>query len=341
MASIKERESGYWQAKVRRKGWPTQSKTFSTKTAAETWARAVESEMDKGMFISRAAAERTTVKELAKKYREEFAPHHYRGKAWEVKLKHLEDRLGSYSLAALTPEVVAGYRDGRLKDPDPRHKDSRTAPHVSGATVKTELDLLSKMLNIAETEFGISLPMGNVVRSIRKPKDGASRDRRLSAEDWQRLESQCKASGNPWLYPAFILAVETSMRQGELLTARWEHYKKSNRYILLPQTKNGEARAVPLSTRAVEVFESLPVHDSGRVIPLEKQTLYSAFKAAVDRAKVDNFRWHDLRHEAISRIAETGKLTLLEMAAVSGHKSLTMLKKYTHLHAEQLAHKLG
>lgn len=341
MASIKERESGYWQAKVRRKGWPAQSKTFPTKTAAEAWARGVEAEMDRGMFVSRAAAERTTVHGLATKYREEFAPHHYRGSAWQIKLKHLETRLGSYALAALTPEVVGRYRDERLKDPDPRHKDPRTAPRVSGATVKTELDLLAKMLNVAETEFGISLPLGNVVRSIRKPKPNAARERRLSAEEFERLEAQCIASRNAWLHAAFVLAVETAMRQGELLTAKREHYKKANRYVLLPLTKNGEARAVPLSSRAMAVLDALPAHVSGRIIPLEKQTLYSAFSAAAKRAGIQDFTWHDLRHESLSRRAESGKLSLLELAAVSGHKTLQMLKRYTHLHAEQLAHKLG
>lgn len=131
------------------------------------------------------------------------------------------------------------------------------------------------------------------------------------------------------------------MRQGELLKARREHYKKANRYILLPQTKNGESRAVPLSTRAIEILDSLPTHASGRMVPMEKQTLYSVFKAAVNRAGIENFTWHDLRHEALSRLAETGKLSLLELASVSGHKTLQMLKKYTHMHAEQLAHKLG
>lgn len=297
--------------------------------------------MDKGAFVSRATAERTTIKDLAKKYREEFAPHHYRGKAWEFKLDRLEARLGAYSISSLTPEVVTGYRDSRLTDPDPRCKDPRTAPRVSGSTVKTELDLLSKMLSVAETEFGISLPVGNVVRSIRKPKGGTSRDRRLNQPDWLRLEAECQASRNTWLHPAFVLAVETSMRQGELLGARKEDYNKAKRYLLLPRTKNGEARAVPLSTRAVAALDALPVHASGRLIPLEKQTLYSVFKAAVERAGIENFTWHDLRHEALSRLAESGRLSLLEIAAVSGHKTLQMLKRYTHLHAEQLASKLG
>lgn len=134
MATFEQRESGYWQAKVRRKGWPAQSKTFRTKTAAENWARQVEAEMDRGAFVSRAAAERTTFAELAQRFRSDFAPHHYRSTAWKHKLARLEARLGEYSLAALTPERVGWYRDARLQDRDPRFSASDSAPRVTGAT---------------------------------------------------------------------------------------------------------------------------------------------------------------------------------------------------------------
>ncbi|MGH8832637.1 MAG: site-specific integrase [Polaromonas sp.] len=342
MAALEQRESGYWQVKVRRKGWPSQSKTFRTKTEAEMWARQIESEMDRGAFVSRAAAERTTVEHLAKTFREGYAPKHYRGAAWKHKLDRLVERLGKYSLAALTPEVIGRYRDHRLKDPDPRFKkDPMTAPRVSGSTVKTELDLLSKLLNVAEKEFGIHLANGNPVRSIQKPASGKGRERRLSADQWTALEVSCKASRNQWLLPALLLAVETAMRQGELLGMRWERLDTAQRFVLLPHTKNGEARAAPLSSRAVAILEGLPRHISGRVVPLEKQTLYSAFKAAVSRAKIKDFTWHDLRHEALSRLAERGDLSVLELAAVSGHKTLQMLKRYTHLQAAKLAQKLG
>lgn len=342
MATFDQRESGYWQAKVRRKGWPVQSKTFRTKAEAETWARAVESEMDRGAFISRSAAESTTVAALAKDYTSDFAPHHYRGEGWKYKLAALVERLGSYSLAALTPQVVAGYRDARLKDPDPRYKrDPAAAPRVSGATVKTELDLLSKLLEWAVKEKGIPLPAGNPVAGVRKPGAGRARDRRLSAQEWEALERECRASKNPWLPAAVALAVETAMRQGELLALLWQDVDKGRRLAMLRETKNGEARAVPLSSRALQVLQALPVSVDGRVIPQDRMTVYKAFERAVARAGIQDYTWHDLRHEALSRLAERGDLSVLELAAVSGHKTLQMLKRYTHLQAENLARKLG
>lgn len=341
MATIRERESGYWQAVVRRKGWPVQSKSFRTKTEADTWARAVEAEMDKGSFVSANVAERTTFKELAERFRNDFALHHYRGAGWSFKLARLEDKLASYSLAAITPQLVARYRDERLKQPDPRYTKATNPPRVSPATVKTEIDLLSKVFDVASKEFGISLPGGNPVKSVRKPKAAGGRDRRLTAKEWAALEKECKASQNAYLHPALLLSVETAMRQGELLGLKWKDVDLKKRLAMLYETKNGEARAVPLTSGAVAVLQALPRDIGGLVIPQGRMTIYHAFLNACKRAKIENYTWHDLRHEALSRLAERGDLSVLELAAVSGHKTLQMLKRYTHLQAEKLAEKLG
>ena len=139
MAAVKQLESGYWQARIRRKGQPLQSRTFPTKSLAEAWARQVESQIERGAFIPTARAEAKLFKDLAQDFAKDFAPHHYRGLAWKAKLGHLVARLGIFSLVAITSERVAWYRDQRLSDPDPRYKDPKTAPRISGATVKTEL----------------------------------------------------------------------------------------------------------------------------------------------------------------------------------------------------------
>lgn len=300
--------------------------------------------MRRGAFVATAEAEKTTLKEIALRFATEFAPHHYRGVGWKHKLAHLVDRLGNYSLIALTPPVVARYRDGRLTDADPRYKNPHKAPRVSGATVKTELDLLSKLLDWAQKECGIALPSGNPVQSIRKPKNGTPRNRRLTAEEWIRLEKECVASSNIYLSAAVTLAVETAMRQGELLGLRWEDIDKKRRLALLldpKKIKTEEPRAVPLSSAALAALESMPRALDGRVIPQQRTTLYKSFEAAVKRAGIKDYTWHDLRHEALSRLAERGDLNVLEIAAVSGHKTLQMLKRYTHLQAENLAQKLG
>ncbi len=337
MATFMERDSGWIQAKVRRKGYPSQSKSFKTKTAAEVWARTVESSMDKGSFVSGSLAENTTLSEIIVRFLTEFAPYHYRQRAdkresWRFECQHLDDSLGKYSIAALTPQLIAKYRDERLKK-------------VSGATVRKELNMFSKVLNVATQEFGIPLPTGNPLPRIRKPKGGKSRDRRLTASEWVALEQECRSSRNPWLWPGVQLAVETGMRQGELLQLQWKMINNDRHLALLldpDKLKTGESRAVPLSRAALKVLGNLPFNDpEDAILPVRKTTLYHAFIAACKRANIEDFTWHDLRHEALSRLAERGDFTVLEIAAVSGHKTLQMLKRYTHLQAEKLAQKLG
>lgn len=338
MATITKRDSGYWQAKVRRKGWPVESKTFRTKTEAEAWAKQIESDITRGTFVSASDSERTTLGELIERFTNEYAPLHYRPRkdkkeAWRFQCAILQQHLGSFSLAAIDQKLVAKYRDDRLAG---RERDP-----VAPSSVRKELYMLSKVLRFAESECGIPLPRGNPVTKIRKPTESRSRDRRLSAEEWQKLQTECNRSQNKLLWPAVVFSLETAVRQGELINLRWEHVDIKRRIALLTETKTNESRSVPLSTVALNTLNNLPTRAGGRVFPIERQTLYRAFVRACIRAGIDDYNWHDLRHESISRLAERGDLSVLELSAVSGHKTLAMLKRYTHLQAERLAEKLG
>lgn len=350
MATFKVRESGYVQAVVRRKGWPQQSKSFRTKTDAETWARQVEAEMDRGSFVSASLAQRTTFSDMVDRFTKEFAPLHYRKRedekeAWRFQCAHLDKFFGEYAIAALTPQLVAKYRDERLKT-------------VGDSTVRKELNMLSKVLKVSSQEFGVSVPTGNPVPNVRKPQENKSRERRLTPGEFDALLRECRKSRNVWLLPAVNLAVATAMRQGELLALTWKNIKKENRVAFLPKTKNGEARAVPLTSEALAIIESIPRAITRKketdpetpdkrsatadiVFPVERMTLYHAFIAAVKRADITDFTFHDLRHEAITRFVERGDLEISELTAISGHKTHQMLKHYTHLRAEDLAKKLG
>ena len=339
MATFRQRTSGYWQAIIRRKGHPDESKTFRTKVDAEAWARDIESKIDKGIFVSASHAERAIFNDLAKAFRNDFAPKHYKVRAdekeaWRFQLARLEEFFGDYSLAAIDQKLVAKFRDLRLKGTIGRKP-------VGESTVRKEIFLLSKVLGCAEREQGIPLPRGNPVEKIRKPSEGNGRDRRLTASEWKKLEVQLQKSRNPYLYSATQLAIETAMRQGELLALQWKNIDKERGLAFLPETKNGEARAAPLSSRAIAVLNNLTRTTTGVVLPVERLTLYHAFIAACRRAGIDNYTFHDLRHEALSRLAERGDFSVLELAEVSGHKTLQMLKRYTHLNAERLAKKLG
>jgi integrase len=344
LATIVKRENGTYQVRIRRRGYPEESRRFARLSEAEAWAREVETKIDKHAHIPTTAA-KGTLSQIAKRFSMEFAPHHYRGAAWQFKLDKLLDRLGDYSLVAITPTIVAGYRDERLKDSDSRYKSpTAKTPRVSSPTVKSELDLLSKVLDVAQKEFEVHLPNGNPVVAIRKPKGAKSRTRRLTSIELKRLIRECEHSGNPWLAPSLTLAIETAMRQGELLSLEWSDVREKDSVALLldpAKIKTEEPRAVPLSDAALAVLKGLPGEQTGRVIKTGRMTLYKAFERACARAEIIDFTWHDLRHEALSRIAERGDFNLIEMAAVSGHKTLQMLKRYTHLQAGSLAKKLS
>lgn len=331
MASIvaRQQQDGTvtWQVKIRRRGYAPVSRTFVRRADAERFARQTEADMDKGVFVSLDEAHSVTLSDLIDRFRREFAPR-YKGRHVETILRMLEDRLGKLSPAALTATKIAAYRDGRLAD------------GVSGETVRKELALLSKLIKTAMREWGIALP-GNPVANVSKPPPSKPRERRLKEGEEARLMASLDRCRNRYMRPLAELAIETAMRQGELLALQWDRVDLKRRIAFLPETKNGEARAVPLSSRAVAILQDLPRSIDGRVFPISQGLVVQAWGHAVKRAGLENLHFHDLRHEALSRLAERGDLSVLELAQISGHKTLQMLKRYTHLQAEKLARKLG
>lgn len=348
MATIIKRGEG-WQAKIRKKGWPIQSKTFPNYADAETWAKLTEADMLRGTFINRAEAERNTIGDLVDKYREEILPG-LAGRGTAPALGMIEMELGKYSLAGLTSKRVAEYRDKRLKA-------------VSPESVRKELSTLSKMIDTAIKEWGIIIPL-NPVKAVKRPSPGKARDRRLLSGEQERIEAALKQCRSPYMLPLFRFALETAARQGELLSIRRPHLDKQRRLVMLYDTKNGEDRATPLSSTALAILEGLPSKlKDDRVFPISQGLVVQAWGHAIQRARRDyekelrkagkkeddiaadplllDLTFHDLRHEALSRLAERGDLSVIELASISGHKTLQMLKRYTHLQAENIAKKLG
>ena len=327
MASFRKRGPWQWQAQVRKKGQPLQTRTFETRALAEQWARAIEVEMDKGVFVSRVEAESTTLKELLERYLAEITPRK-KGAASET------NRLRALMRLQLALRYVAGIRGMDIA----RFRDERLRK-VTPSTVKRDLVLLGHVFEVARKEWGIYVQ--NPVRDIRLPTDNRPRDRRLQAGEEARLLAACEQARNPWLLPIVQLALETAMRQGELIRLRWEHIDLNHRTAHLPDTKNGESRTVPLSTTAIRVLRALPRSLHGPVFPgLTTEAIKRAYIRAVRRACIENLRFHDLRHEATTRLFEKG-LNIMEVASVTGHKDMRMLRRYTHLKAEDLARKLG
>ncbi len=327
MASFRQHGNG-WQARVRRKGHPDQTKTFQSKVDAEKWARAIESAVDKGQFVDINEAQCTTLGNLIERYLSEVTPT-MKGAAFDtIRLNAIKRKpIATWSMAKLSAARIAAFRDERLKE-------------VSPATVVRELAYLSSIINHARREWGINVP--NPVLMVRKPHNSPPRTRVLSETEITKLMEALEPIGsrNHWTKPAVQLALATAMRRGELLALRWEHVDLIGRTAFLPNTKNGDPRTVPLSSTAVKVLAQIPRHISGFVIPLKALTLDAAFKRGTRRCALDDIRFHDLRRTAITKMAE--KLpNLIELAAVSGHKSLMVLKRYYQPSAADLAQKLG
>jgi hypothetical protein len=234
----------------------------------------------------------------------------------------------------ITGEVVAKYRDQRLTE-------------VSNNTVRLELAFLSVVFEQSRREWGLAV--SNPVRHIRMPKPGKPRTRRLESGEEEALLTACAASGAHYLHSFVVLAIETGMRFGELARVLWKHVDMDKRTIYLPDTKNGKTRTVPLSTRALAAIQILPRSISGRLFSAKPGSIRTAFLIALNKAQdvqpesktfLRGLRFHDLRHEAVTRLFEKG-LNPIEVGMVSGHKTLSMLQRYTHLRAGDLVQKLA
>lgn len=350
MATIRKRGELQWQAIVKRKGHPLVSKTWNTRKEAEAWARQIESEMDRGVFVSRAEVERTMLHDLIERYRVEVLPSK-RGKHFGPSLKVLDKHLGKYSLAALSPKLVAGFRDKRTKE------------GLSASTVKKEINLLSKLIDIASKEWGIALP-SNPCAMVSRPVERNSRDRRLESNEEEYLLAACE----PHTALLVRFALETAARLGELLAVLWRDIDQPENTVTIRGidgrgTKSGDAsRGVPLSPEAHSVLnelKTLPRGIDGRVFYWWKasDSFNKTWVRTVRRGRerhledcekagkkpeagfLEDLRFHDLRHEATSRLFELGIFSDMEIAEITGHKTLAMLKRYAHLRARKMAKK--
>lgn len=324
-----------WQVQVRKKD-VHESKTFKTQADAKRWASEVESEISRGVFVSRAEAERTLLNDVCERYRAEVLPNLKGAKPDNSRLRNIQERLGRLSLATITSTTLSQFRDTRLRE-------------VSRQTVIHELNLINRVLKTCTVDWGIALPSGIPV--VRKPEKPRGRDRRIEQDE---IDAICLASESRELASIIVIAIETAMRRGEIAEARRDDLDLRKRTLRLHDTKNGESRTVPLSSRAIEVLEGLPVRLDGKVFGMRPDSITQAFERAVTRARaayeadtkkpiagwLKDLRFHDLRHEGTSRLAEKVS-NLVELASITGHKDLQMLKRYYHPRAEDLARKLG
>ncbi|MBC7787390.1 MAG: site-specific integrase [Methylophilaceae bacterium] len=179
------------------------------------------------------------------------------------------------------------------------------------------------MFNVAANEWGYEKLINPTTR-VKLPKLPSGRIRRFNATEFELI---IQNSGSPLLRPIAILAVETGMRRSEIASLEWKYISLVKRTLLIPITKNGEARDVPLSPIALDLLKSLKNEGNKKVFDITAHAISIAFGRACKRAKLVNLHFHDLRHEAITRLFEQG-LSLPEFATISGHKTWTMLRRY-------------
>ena len=322
MASVRKKGDG-WHCQVRKKGHAQVTRTFTLRSDAVRWGKLVESEIERGVFVDRSEAENTTIRDAFDRYLREVSSLKKGYSREKTMISRWQAyKLADRSMASLKSMDVAAWRDARSAE-------------VSPSTVHRELCLLSHLFTVAQKDWGFAIQ--NPVAHTRKPRPNKGRERRLSEAEIGKIIENTESIE----LPAIVrLLTETAMRRGELSRLRWENIDLKHSIAHLIDTKNGEDRTIPLSSRAKATLAALPRQIDGKVFQMTSDAITRAFARSAKRAGVENARIHDLRHEAVSRLFEKG-LDVMEVASVSGHKTLGQLKRYTHLKAVDLAKKLG
>ncbi|MDR2876004.1 MAG: site-specific integrase [Methylobacillus sp.] len=360
MATIKERENGAWQAVIRRKGYPHLSRTFDTWNEAIAWAADEDSKILNGKFKDLRKAQDTTLWQVLSYYRDN---HLWKNKGREADIVRLNVLLNSglakYKMTALDSNIIEDWCSQYMAE-----------NKVKGSTINRYLNLLSAAINLGIKKMNLNIE--NPIRRVDRPANPEHRDRRIFGEEERRLFaalSPSKREGgrfmgpqNSWVRPLVEFALETGMRRSEILGLEWQFVDKVTGIAHIPDTKSGKgdgvpvSRDVPLSKRALEILEELPREIEGRVFSLSSESIKKAFARAVGRARktyeaeckeagetplarmLVDLRFHDLRHEATSRLAKV--YDIKQLSKVGGWRNLNTLARYYNPTAMELVQKL-
>lgn len=326
MATIRKRGEFSYHVQIRRKGQQTVTKTFNTQKEAEAWARMIESEMDRGIFQDRSTAESTTLYEVITLFAQNVLPYKKSGRSDISRCGLIVQELGHLKMAAVNTVEVTKFRD-------------KLTHTYSPSSVKNFLTLLNRIMKYAQVELGIFLPHGLPVAQVKMPKINNQRDRRLEDSEFEKLMSNSPRN----LQYVILFALETAMRRGEIANLLWSDINFKDHYAHVRETKNDTPRKVPLTERAFAVLNKIarPINSDARVFAYgSADSITASFRKACAKAHIRDLHFHDLRHEATSRLFEHG-LNVIEAATVTGHKELRMLKRYTHLKPFDIAAKLN
>ncbi len=333
MATILKTAHG-WQAQVARRvdgKTVRKAKTFRAKREAQVWAREFE------VGIASGTSSRDTMQQVFDRYGVERSKGK-KGERWEViRLKRFAadlvsgKPLGEYVISEVTTADLVAWRDMRLG-------------RVKPASVSREMNLLKHVFSTATKEWG--LLRVNPMEDVRRPAKAKRRKRRVFRDEIDKLTDALDLTDHPWVSEKqitgamFLFAVETAMRSGEIRAIQNRHV--TGNVIHLPETKNDHARDVPLTTRALEILESVRknrTEPDQHPFAIDAESRDSVFRAAVRKAKIENLHFHDTRHEAITRLAK--RLDILDLARVTGHRNLNELLTYYEASGDELAERLN
>jgi len=331
VASFRKR-SGGWRAEVVKRG-VRESQTFPTKAQAQAWATQREAEILAGV-PGHSAGVSSSLSDALKRYKEEVSPTKA-GQRWEeVRLDKLDNDLefAGERIGDVTADQIAEWRDARLKK-------------VASPTVRREMTLLSSVFEIAKREWRWCAT--NPVREVKRPSNARPRDRRIQPEEERKLldrlgyvEGAKPETLQQELAYAFLIAIETAMRQGEILGLTKATTHLAKRYVRLDATKNGDSRNVPLSLRAVGLLQLMldAAGDRQALFRLKSASADAMFRKVRDELGIVDLHFHDTRHEATTRLAR--KLDVLDLARMTGHRDPRSLMVYYNATATEVAGRL-
>ena len=327
-----KKRNGKWQAQVAMKG-VRKAQAFTSKAFASQWANKLEAEIINGTYQDNNELVKMSLGELIELYYDQAKHKTEHPLRLQSELnKPLNHSISKIKLGYLTGKHIAQYRDELLVD-------------LKKSTVRKSLGLLQRAIDVGRKELGIPLTH-NPVMLVSKPREDDSRDRILEDKEWLALLAACETSSIYYLKELVIFARETMCRRSEMLRMTRFDVNFEKGTLHLTKTKNGSLRTVGLSPRAMEVLKSLPMGVDGKFFSTPHNShknignaISKAFTRACNKAGIDNFRFHDVRHMSASDYAMQG-WSVSELSAQGGWKSLSQLKRYTQIKGEHLAQKM-
>jgi len=330
-----------YRVRIRIKGHPSLSQTFSRKTDAKEWATRTEAAIKEKRYFPLAEARRHSLKEAIERYRRTVlsrkAPSNIPTE--DARLRWWEEQLGDFTLDQITPALLTECRDRLLAEGPGGVKGRRAALNGGGVSTSTAakyLRILAHLFHIAVREW--QWLRESPLDKVTKPPENRGRVRFLEMDELKRLLDVCRESNNPYLYTAVVVSISTGVRRGELLSLTWGKVDLKEGHCILEDTKNGTRRSVFLRGEALRLMRELTRKRNTVTnlcfpslhYPNQPYDIRRPFLLALKRAKIRDFTWHDLRHCCASYLMMNGA-TLGEVAEVLGHKTLAMVKRYAHI----------